>query len=141
MRPGLINALLGGTAGTGVMTLGMSYAAPMMMGMEMDMAGMLSSGLGTGYGVGMALHITLGVVIFPLIYVYAVHDRLIGPPIVRGLIWGLALWLAADLVVLPLLGAGFLMSEVGGWAAVAASLAAHMIYSGLLGAIAGRGVV
>ncbi len=33
------------------------------------------------------------------------------------------------------------MSKVGGWAAVLASLAAHMIYSGLLGAIAGGGAV
>ena len=57
----------------------------------------------------------------------------------RGLIWGTALWLAADLVVMPLLGAGVLMSNVGGWAAVLASLAAHLIYSGLLGAIAGGG--
>ena len=59
----------------------------------------------------------------------------------RGLIWGTALWLAADLVVMPLLGARFLMSNVGGWAAVLASPAAHMIYSGLLGAIAGGGAV
>ena len=139
LRPRLINALIGGSAGTGVMTLGMSYAAPMMMGMEMDMAGMLADGLGTGYGFGLALHVTLGVIIFPLIYVYVVYDRLRGPPIVRGLIWGTALWLAADLVVMPLLGAGFLMSNIGGWAAVLASLAAHMIYSGLLGAIAGGG--
>ena len=35
LRSGLLNALLGGTGGTGVMKLGMTYAAPMMMGMEM----------------------------------------------------------------------------------------------------------
>jgi len=84
LRSGLTNALIGGGAGNGVMTLGMTYAAPMGMGMEMDMAGMLSSGLGTGYGFGLALHLALGIIIFPLIYVYVVYDRLRGPPIVRG---------------------------------------------------------
>ena len=80
LRPSLINALIGGTAGTGVMTLGMTYAAPMMMGLEMDMAGMLADGLGTGYGFGLALHLALGVIIFPLIYVYVVYDWLPARP-------------------------------------------------------------
>ena len=139
MRPGLINAFLGGGAGTAAMTLGTNYVAPMMMGMDMDTAAMLSDYFGSSYGVGVAINVGLGVVVFPLVYVYAVVDRLVGPPLVRGLIWGVALWLVADLVVFPVLGTGVLMSNVGGWTTVLASLVAHLAYSGLLGVIAGRG--
>ncbi len=138
MRPGMINAFLGGAAGTAAMMLGTSYVVPMMMSMDMDTAAMLSDFFGSSYWFGMAINIFLGVVVFPLFYIYVVVDRLFGSPLLRGLIWGVALWLVADLLVFPVLGTGVFMSNVGGWAAVLASLVAHLLYSGLLGVFAGR---
>ncbi len=155
MRSDLINALLGGVAGTAVMTLAMDYGAPAMMGigmgeamgpsvmatmkaaMDMDMAAMVADGLGTGYPVGLLIHVLLGVVVFPVVYVFVCYDWLFGPPLVRALTWGVGLWLVADLVVLPMLGAGMLMANVGGGAAVAASLVAHLLYSGAIGLVHG----
>ena len=152
MRSDLINALLGGVAGTAVMTAAMDFGAPMMMdmgmgetmrsamktAMDMDTAAMVADGLGTNYGIGLLIHITLGVVVFPLVYVFVCYDWLFGPPLVRALTWGVGLWLAADLVVFPMLGAGMLMANVGGGAAVAASLVAHLLYSGAIGLVAGQ---
>ncbi len=141
MKPDLKNAVTGGLAGTIVMTLMAMYLAPMMTGQPMDIAAMIAAMMGMNWGVGMAVHLMMGIIIFPLIYVYIVYERVPGSPLVRGLIWGVALWIAAVLVVMPMAGAGFLMANIGGMMAVIASLMAHLVYGGLLGAIAGGGTV
>ncbi len=40
---------------------------------------------------------------------------------------------------MPMAGTGFLMSNIGGMMAVMAALMGHLVYGGLLGAIAGNG--
>ena len=137
MKPDITKAVLGGVVATIIMTLMMMFVAPMMTGMPMDIAAMLGGMLG-GYTMGMIAHITMGVIVFPLIYVF-IYDNLPGAPVVRGLIWGIALWVAAVIVVMPMAGAGFLMSNIGGMMAVMAALMGHLVYGGLLGAIAGNG--
>ena len=137
MKPDITKAVLGGVVATIVMTLMMKFVAPMMTGMQMDIAAMLGGMLG-GYTLGMIAHIMMGVIVFPLIYVF-IYDKLPGAPVMRGLIWGIALWLAAVIVVMPMAGAGFLMSNIGGMMAVMAALMGHLVYGGLLGAIAGNG--
>lgn len=137
MKPEIKNAVFGGIAGTIVMTLMMMFVAPMMTGMPMDIAAMLGGMLG-GYTMGMIAHVMMGVVVFPLVYVF-IYNYLPGAPIARGLIWGVILWLAAIIVVMPMAGAGFLMSNIGGMVAVMAALMGHLVYGGLLGAIAGSG--
>lgn len=137
MKPDITKAVLGGVVATIIMTLMMMFVAPMMTGMPMDIAAMLGGMLG-GYTMGMIAHIMMGVIVFPLIYVF-IYDNLPGAPVVRGLIWGIALWVAAVIVVMPMAGAGFLMSNIGGMMAVMAALMGHLVYGGLLGAIAGNG--
>ena len=137
MKPEITKAALGGVAGTIVMTLMMMFVAPMMTGMPMDIAAMLGAMLG-GYTMGMIAHIMMGIVVFPLAYVF-IYDRLPGSPVVRGLLWGVALWIAAVVVVMPTAGAGFMLSNIGGMMAVMAALMGHLVYGGLLGAIAGNG--
>ena len=56
-----------------------------------------------------------------------------------GLIFGVVLWVAAVVMVMPMAGAGFMMANIGGMMAVMASLMGHLVYGGLLGAIAGDG--
>ena len=138
MKPDLKKAVFGGVAGTLVMTLMMMFVAPMMTGMPMDIAEMLGGMLG-GYTMGMIAHIMMGVVIFPLAYAVVAYGVLPGTPLVRGMIFGVALWVAAVVVVMPMAGAGFMMANIGGMMAVMASLMGHLVYGGLLGAIAGDG--
>jgi len=136
MKPEIKNAVIGGLAGTIVMTLMMMYVAPMMTGMPMDIAAMLGAMVG-GYTMGMIAHIMMGVIVFPLAYTFVAYNFLPGSPVVRGLGFGVALWLAAIIVVMPMAGAGFLMANIGGMMAVMASLMGHLVYGALLGAIAG----
>ena len=129
---------MGGLIGTFIMTLMMMYLAPMMTGAPMDIAAMLGGMLG-GWKVGMAAHLIMGIIVFPLIYVLVVYHFVGGTPLVRGLVYGVLLWLAAVIVVMPIAGAGVLMSNVGGMMAVIAALIGHLVYGGLLRAIAGHG--
>ena len=140
MKPNLTKAIVGGLAGTVVMSLMMRFVAPMMLGHPMDIAGMLASMMGGVYAIGMAAHLVNGIVIFPLVYVFIVFRYLPGPPLLRGVIWGAVLWLAAETMVMPMAGAGFFRSEIGGAKAVFAALMGHLVYGALLGYIAGPAV-
>jgi hypothetical protein len=137
MKPDIKKAILGGIAGTVMMTLMMHFVAPMMVGQPMDIAALIGGMMGDNYMVGMVMHIMMGVILFPMIYVFVVFRFVPGPAPVRGIVWGVVLWLMAAAVVMPMAGAGFFMSEIGGMKAVIAALMGHVVYGALLGVIAG----
>ena len=140
MKPNLMKSIAGGLAGTVMMTLMMRFVAPMMLGHPMDIAGMLGNMMGGSWAIGMAAHIMNGVVIFPLLYAFVVFRFLPGAPLLRGVLWGAVLWLVAETLVMPMAGAGFFSSEIGGLKAVFAALMGHLVYGALLGSIAGAAV-
>ena len=132
----LARAVLGGLAGTLAMTAMMYLVAPM-MGLHMDIAAMLGSMLGGSWVAGMMMHIVNGAVIFPAIYALALYDRLSGSPAMRGTVWGVALWLVAQVMVVPMMGGGLFSSAMGGMMAAVGSLVGHLLYGSLLGVVAG----
>jgi len=140
MKPNLMKAILGGLAGTVMMTMMMRFVAPLMLGHPMDIAGMLANIMGGSWAIGMVAHVMNGVVIFPLAYAFVVFRYLPGPPLLRGILWGTFLWLVAEVIVMPMGGAGFFSSEIGGAKAVFAALMGHLVYGALLGYIAGTAV-
>jgi hypothetical protein len=140
MKPNLTKAILGGLAGTVMMTMMMRFVAPMMLGHPMDIAGMLANMMGGVWAIGMAAHLMNGVVIFPLVYAFLGFRYLPGPPLLRGVIWGAVLWVVAEAMVMPMAGAGFFSSEIGGAKAAVAALMGHLVYGALLGYIAGTAV-
>jgi len=129
-------AMLGGLVGTGVMTAMMYMVAPL-MGLNMDIAQMLGSMLGGSWAAGMAMHFVNGTIIFPLVYAYVLYAWLPGGPAVKGAAWGVVLWLLAQTVMMPMMGAGFFSMAMGGMMAAMGSLIGHLLYGALLGAIAG----
>jgi len=137
MNPNTTRAIAGGFVGTAVMTMMMYYVAPMMMGLEMDIAAMLGSMLGGSWGAGLAMHFTLGTLVFPLVYARALFGMLPGTPVVRGAVWGFVLFLMAQVIVMPMMGGGFFSANMGGMTAVAGSLMGHLVYGALLGGIGG----
>jgi len=139
VKPNWNRAILGGFVGTLALTFMMYKVAPMMGMMKMDIAGMLGQMLG-GWAMGMVVHFVNGTIIFPLIYVFLLYRLLPGPPVVRGLVWGVVLWLIAQLIVMPIMGAGLFSMKAGGMMAAMASLVGHLVYGSLLGSIAGAGV-
>jgi hypothetical protein len=136
MKPKIGNAILGGFAGTAAMTLMLYLVAPM-MGIRMDIAGSLGQMLGGSWTAGLVMHFLNGSVIFALTYALLAQRVLPGGPVVKGVAWGVALWLAAQLLVVPMMGGGIFSSRMGGMMAAAGSLVNHVIYGGLLGWIAG----
>lgn len=129
-------SIVGGVAGTVVMTMVMYLVAPM-MGVHMDIAEMLGSMLGNSWSAGLMMHALNGAIVFSLIYAYFLYERLPGTPVIRGATWGVILWLLAQVVVMPMMGAGFFSFAMGGMMAAVGSLVAHLMYGGVLGAIAG----
>jgi len=134
-HPTLSRAVLGGFVGTAAMTAMMYLVAPM-MGLRMDIAAMLGSMLGGIWAAGMVMHVVNGTFIFPAIYAYALYDRVPGSPTIKGTVWGVALWLMAQVIVMPMMGAGLFSSNMGGLMAAMGSLAGHVLYGSLLGVIA-----
>ena len=117
-RPTFARAALGGFAGTLAMTAMMYVVAPM------------------GWVAGLMMHVVNGSVIFPAIYVYALYAHLPGSPAIRGTVWGVVLWVVAQTVVMPMMGAGLFSSAMGGMMAAMGSLIGHILYGSVLGVIA-----
>lgn len=137
MKPNIGRTILGGSAGTLAITILMYEGAPMMGLPKMDIAAMLGQILG-GWTPGMMMHLVNGVVIFPALYAYFLFSRLHGTAVVRGMTWGIILWAMAQVVVMPMMGAGLFGLKMGGIATVMASLMGHIVYGALLGWIGGQ---
>lgn len=86
---------------------------------------------------GMMMHVANGTVVFPLIYALVLFPALPGGAAMKGMGWGVILWLVAQAVVMPMMGAGFFSMATGGMMAAAGSLMGHLMYGALLGAVAG----
>jgi uncharacterized membrane protein YagU involved in acid resistance len=134
-HPTFSRAVLGGFAGTAAMTAMMYLVAPM-MSLRMDIAAMLGSMLGGNWAAGMMMHVVNGSLIFPAIYAYALYDHVPGSPAIKGAIWGVALWLVAQVMVMPMMGGGVFSSNMGGLMAAMGSLVGHVLYGGVLGVVA-----
>jgi uncharacterized membrane protein YagU involved in acid resistance len=115
-------------------TMMMYLVAPMMLGYPMDIANMLGSMLGDHWWAGMVMHFANGAVIFPLIYAFLLYGFLPGSPAVKGITWGVVLWFLAQVVVMPMMGAGFFSGSV---MAAMGSMIGHVAYGWFLGWIAG----
>lgn len=137
MRPSALQAVAGGFVATVAITAVMYWVAPLLLGAPMDIAKTLGDFLGIGWTAGMVLHFINGSLIFPLIYAFVLFGVLPGGPVTKGVTWGVILWLLAQSMVMPMVGAGFFSADAGGAMAVFASLVGHLIYGATLGAIAG----
>lgn len=123
MKLNFKKAVLAGIAGTIAMTIAATFVAPMMGLPKMDVPGMLASVMGGVLPLGWAAHFMIGMI---LAVVYAVlKNRIPGPEIAKGMIYGLAPWLMAQVVVMPMMGMGFFS---GAFAPALGSLIGHLIY-------------
>lgn len=136
MQPDIKRSIAGGLVGTVALTGLIAVIAPPLAGHSIDIATMMSNMLGVSYMVGMVLHFMMGTLLFPFIYVM-IYRFLPGAPLMRGIIFGIMLWLGAAFVVMPMAGAGFLLANIGGMMAFLATLIAHVVYGAILGMIAG----
>jgi uncharacterized membrane protein YagU involved in acid resistance len=127
-------AILAGVIGTAVMTMVGLWVAPMMGIPPMNPAEMLATPMGGSIVLGWIGHLMIGSV---LAIIYAVvAPRLRGPSWARGALYGVAPWLLAQLVVIPMMG----MPVFSGSIAMAiGSLIGHLIYGAVVGGVYGTG--
>ena len=137
MKPNMGRAILAGFSGTVLLTLMMRFVAPVMTGQSMDMARKLGDMLGASPALGMVIHFVNGSVIFALIYVLVFYRVLPGAPWIKGLLFGVILWLVLETVMMPMMGGGIFSSQMGGMKMAVAALAGHLVYGAALGSIAG----
>lgn len=125
-------AVFAGIVGTAVMTLIGLWVAPMMGMPRMNPAEMLAGAMGGSAALGWAGHFMIGIV---LAGIYAiVAPALSGPPAFRGALYGIAPFLLAQIMVMPMMG----MPVFSGSASIAmGSLVGHLIYGAVVGALYG----
>ena len=126
-------AALAGIVGAAIMTVVGLYVAPMMGIPEMNPANMLADQMGGNAVLGWIAHFMIGV-IFAEVYA-VVAGSLPGPVVVRGALYGLAPWLLAQAVVMPMMGMGFFSGAMN---MAMGSLIGHIIYGGAVGAVYGQ---
>lgn len=132
MKINILRAILAGVIGTAVMTVMSVFIAPMMGMPPMNPAEMLAGQMGGNMMMGWAAHFMVGII---LAVIYAlVANRLPGPVVVRGAVFGVAPWLMAQAVMMPMMGMGMFsgsMTMAGG------SLVGHLLYGGVVGLVYG----
>ncbi len=134
MRIDWTRAAIAGLVATGVMTVVGLWIAPLMGIPPMNPAAMLAGAMGGSLTLGWLAHLMVGTVL-ALIYA-AIAPGLPGAPWARGALYGLAPWLLAQLVVMPMMG----MPLLSGSAVMAiGSLIGHLVYGVVLGVIYGDG--
>lgn len=134
MNDGILKALIGGVAGTLVMTLVGLYGAPMMGIPAMNPADMLAGQMGGSLVAGWVGHLMIGMML-AVGYTVVFAARIPGPPVARGAIFSLIPWLMAQVMVMPMMG----MPLFSGDARMAmGSLIGHLVYGAILGAVVGE---
>jgi uncharacterized membrane protein YagU involved in acid resistance len=125
-------AVVAGLVATLVMTAVGVWVAPMMGIPAMNPADMLAGAMGGSIVLGWLGHLMIGIIL--AIGYTIVAPSLPGPGWLRGALYGIAPWLLAQLVVMPMMG----MPVFSGSAAMAiGSLIGHLVYGAVVGAIYG----
>lgn len=125
-------AVVAGLFATGVMTAFM-VMAPAMGLPPMNVGAMLGSVMGGSLALGWMAHFMIGAVL-AIGYAALFATRLPGPGLLRGAVFGLVPWLVAQIVVMPMMGAGLFGGSFG---AGFGSLMGHLAYGAILGSVYG----
>lgn len=139
-------ALLAGFVATAIVTI-LMFLAPVAGLPRIDLASALGKPLSGGrafaapltgrWWMGLGIFFVFGSVITPYVFVYAYHG-LLGSPWLRGIEWGLFVWIFGGVAVITMMGLGFDDAHFSHpFGSFASSLAGNLLYGAILGAIAG----
>lgn len=134
-------AAVAGVIGTVAMTL-LFFIEPLIGLPKMAEGGILSTvmsasvaHLPVGFVGGWIVHFAVGILL-ALLYAAVAANRMPGKPVIRGALYGVLVFVGAQLVLMPLVGAGIFSS--GDPARLLGSLAGHLLYGGVVGWYYGR---
>ena len=141
----LKQAIFAGFVATAILAI-LMYAAPLAGLPRIDLAAALGKPISghpatplTGsWWLGMAIFFIFGSLVSPYVFVYA-FSGLIGSSWIRGVEWGVVVWVFGGVAVMTVMGLGFDDAHFAHpFGSFVSSLAGHIIYGAILGAIAGR---
>ncbi|MBK5097374.1 MAG: hypothetical protein JJE01_06300 [Gemmatimonadetes bacterium] len=126
------HAVIAGMIGTAVMTIVGLWVAPLMGMPAMNPAQMLAGAMGGSLVLGWIAHFMIGTI---LAVCYAVAAPFLpGAPALRGALYGIAPFLMAQIIVMPMMG----MPLFSGSAVMAmGSLVGHLVYGAVIGSVYG----
>lgn len=134
-------AVAAGVVGTAVMTVLLLWA-PLVGLPKLAIGELLSTFLAVAVAVlrvgpvgGWVIHGLVGIVL-ALVYAGVFVKLLPGKPVARGALYGFLVFLVAQLVFMPAVGAG--VFSRGDVAMIVGSLIGHLVYGGLVGGIYGE---
>ena len=134
-------AIAAGVIGTAVMT-GVLLWAPLAGLPKLAIGELLSTFLAVSVAVfqvgpvgGWLIHGLVGIAL-ALVYAGVFAKRLPGTPVARGMLYGVLVFVVAQLVFMPAVGAG--LFSRGDVAMIVGSLIGHLVYGGLVGGIYGE---
>jgi predicted cobalt transporter CbtA len=134
----LQKVVIAGLAGTLVMSI-LMVMAPVMGMPKMDMGEMLGTMnpmVTLPYWMGWIMHFIIGIILTG-IYAAFFLNLLPSDSWKRGLIWGLIPFFVAQLLVMPMMGAGVFSG--GNMGMIMGSLIGHLVYGGVAGFVYGDG--
>ena len=144
----LKQAILAGFVATAILAI-LMYAAPFVGVPGIDLASALgrpisghpATPLTGSWWLGLAIFFLFGSVMSPYVFVYA-FAGLLGSSWVRGIEWGVVVWVFGGVAVMTTMGLGFDEAHFAHpFGSVASSLAGHIIYGAVLGGVAGRAMM
>jgi uncharacterized membrane protein YagU involved in acid resistance len=135
MNKKVVLTVKSGLIATAVMTM-MMLVAPMMGMPKMPIGDMLAGFMHMPVAIGWTMHFVIGTMLAAG-YILFFKSKLPGSDLIKGILFGLIPFLMAQLVVMPMMGAGVFSSNTGAPAMmVMGSLIGHMVYGAVLGATA-----
>ena len=136
-----------GFIATFLMTI-LLYDGPSVDLPRLDIAAMIGSFLTGGlpatwmnpvWWTGMVFHFFDLAILLPMLYASWVYGWFRGPNLVRGIAFGIVLWLLSEGVEMPIVGAGFFNDHSAAEGAVVVGLFfAHLLYGCVLGGLGGQ---
>jgi uncharacterized protein DUF6789 len=133
MKANIGKACLAGFIATTIVTFMIYFVSPYMTGGPSDLAGMLVGILNLSWILAIGVYYLIGALIMPLIYAQFLNPYLAGGPVLRGMTWGVLLWLVSQAIVVPATGGGMFSSATGGLRVVLESLLGHLVYGLVFG--------
>lgn len=131
----LKQGLIGGLAAVAAMTM-LMLIAPMMGMPDMNMGKMLGGVMGVSAIIGWVAHLMIGIV-WAMVYVFLVRDKLSFSPAVNGMLFSLIPWLLMQLMAMPMMGMGvFSSASPVMFQMIVGTLIGHLVYGLVLGVVA-----
>ena len=133
MKANIGKACLAGFIATTIVTFMVYFVSPNMTGGPSDLAAVLVGMLNLSWILAIGVYYLIGALLMPVVYTRLFNPWLAGGPVIRGMTWGVMLWVVSQALIVPATGGGMFSSATGGLRVVLESLVGHLVYGLVFG--------